>query len=268
MKIKKLSAVIAFVLILLSSLSFIPLNAKGAVVESDSEVPIALYFHRNNTMNTTPPAVGVEAKASLKDGGSITFFSPELKEDLTVNTIYCNVSFYLEIKVTQVHTPHTDPNETVDVKLSFSFENPELRAEATEWFEDVIEWSGWKTVNLTYDKTGKVTLKKYSNLTLKISSKAVPSSILAYNYNVTLYYDEKNYASQVSFPCSPVTATVTTEGGTEFKPYAPTPEIPFKGNIKDAFDNEDLKEVRLEINGPGYHYTTPPLENITPGDYT
>ncbi|MDI6709048.1 MAG: hypothetical protein QME47_08205, partial [Candidatus Thermoplasmatota archaeon] len=35
-----------------------------------------------------------------------------------------------------------------------------------------------------------------------------------------------------------------------------------------AFDNEDLKEVRLEINGSGYHYTTPPLENITTGDYT
>ncbi|MEW6069396.1 MAG: hypothetical protein AB1485_02145 [Candidatus Thermoplasmatota archaeon] len=262
---KKLSAVVAFTLILLTSLSFTTPHIKGVEVESGSFVPINLYFHTNNTMNTTLPSIGEERKASLKDGQSITFISPDLDEELTVDTVCGNVSFYLEIKVRQVNTdlPWTpeneDVNETVDVKLSFSLENPDLSAEATEFFEKIIEWSGWKTVNLTFDKTGKVALGKNSNLTLSISSKVYPSSMLAKNYSVTLYYDEANYASHLSFSCLPVVATITTEGDTEFKPYAPTREIVFTGSIKDAFGDDDLKEVKLEIKDP-YGSIVSPLD--------
>jgi len=255
---RKISAMAIMVVMLLPVLCVLPVNdAKAenvkADVESGESVETSLYFYNESRMNTTLPPSGDVNTSSLKDKESVKFNSPELREDLIVNASKCcNITFYIEIKLN-----YPAVLDSVVVNLNFSLTNSNLHATGKDSIGETSGTEGVKkrTVSLNVEEEGEVELKKNSDISLTISSSVFPhGENKKYLYEITLYYGVSDRDSHLSFYSSPV--TLVTYGTydyndkecQEFKPNPlSNPIIIFKGNIKDAFGDEDLKEVEMNI---------------------
>ncbi|MCG2826049.1 MAG: hypothetical protein L6265_05600, partial [Thermoplasmatales archaeon] len=246
-------------------------NVKADVGSGDF-VPVTLYFHSEEAeseLDTNPPTnntTATEDFGTKENPNTVTFRTDSLDKDLYVNTTQCfRVAFNFTVDV----TPYpSGPYDWVTVNLTITVLEDSIECASKKYPGVPVQGTknrtfeipgDWDDEPLTFDDDWDYNFDENHEIKVKITPEITEERGLddKIAYKVYMEYDNEAKLGVLSnVHCAPVEIELDTYDKNnnlkdEFMPNLDAEEciIRFRGGIEDAFGDEDITYVGIEING-------------------
>ncbi|MBU4256152.1 MAG: hypothetical protein KKB04_02700, partial [Candidatus Thermoplasmatota archaeon] len=275
---RKIAAMVIMIVMILPVLCLLPVNdvkAKSmkADVGSGGFVDITLYLHNDSTLDTIEPTSENVTIKKLKDG-AFDFKTEYLLTNLNVGGVNITIEFWVDLYFV-LGTLYPPKKGSANVTITFSIYDHNKKINDNSWVKNSGEIRGEWSYTTPKDSPDTVQIdlsswdEKQFDDTVKL---VITPTIDTTNEQEDLrrddfYFDSTDYPSSLQIRCAPVEIDVSTYYkndtlGTKFMPNLATEDciIKFKGGIEDAFGDDDITHVSMEIKGTNVFHS---VNNIT-----
>lgn len=282
---RKIAAMVIMIVMILPVLCVLSVNdTKAENVKADvgsgEFVDITLYLHNDSTLDTIEPTSENVTIKKLKDG-AFDFKTESLLTNLNVSGVNITIEFWVDLYFVLGKGIPPKPG-SANVTLTFSVYDSSEKIGSVSWTKKSGSITGiWAYTTPSEPETVQIDLSSWDEKQFKNTVKLVIAPTIDTTNEqedmrrADFYYDSTDYPSKLRMSCAPVKIDVSTYYknytiGTEFMPNLAAEDciIKFRSSksgedsIKNAFGDDDITEVNIEIRGPKNFYCKPE-NNIT-----